>query len=368
MNPDLHHRAGLACIDCHVRSEIMGDGQMRPAGLTHVGLRCTSCHGTPGQPPRQPLTTLGQPLTNLRPRDGGGWLLTGKLDGRARDIPQLKGGAAAPVAHQVPQHVRVSCHACHNALNPADWGWQVLLETRPVWQQWASLAAQGDPQVLSEVTAQLALPPDRRRPPQSRDWLSGETRPGLWLVAPWFRRFEWRLHGQGPGGLSYLLAPRFQYVITRLDQDGHLVEQANLPRTAQGLPGLGLTPWHPHSVSKAAPGCAACHGSALAWGLGLTFLQAGPQKEPPRLAPGLWSAGAEGLAWDGDWLTAMGRDGQARQVLLVPGARPYAGPLLEGLLRPGREYRRWLLRALEEEWPGPMDAPGVSPSARSLPE
>lgn len=363
MTPDLHHQAGLACIDCHVQSEIMGDGGLRAAGLLHVGLRCATCHGTPGQPPRQVLTTMEQPLNNIRPLEGGGWLLTAKLDGRARAIPMLGGGALTPVAHRVPQHGRVACHACHNALNPADWGWQVLLETRPRYQQWAPQAAQGDPQVLSEINGQLALPEERRRPPQSRDWLNGETRPGLWLVAPWFRRFEWRLYGQGPDGKSYLLAPRFQYVLTSLDQEGRVLESSRPPRTAQGLMGLGLTPWHAHSVQRATPGCAACHGAARVWGLGLTFLQVGAEKEPPRLAPSIWRPRAEGLDMDEDWLNVLAKDGQPRQTLLVPGARFYSGPLLERLLRPGKQYRRWLLQALEEEWPGPVDAPSQSPSS-----
>ncbi|MFZ5585711.1 MAG: hypothetical protein ACOZHQ_07275 [Thermodesulfobacteriota bacterium] len=360
MRPDLHHRAGLACIDCHTQAEIMGDGRIRAAGLLHVGVRCASCHGEPGRPAREARTAHGERLAHVLAGNEG-LVVWGKLDGKLRPAPGLRGGPAQPVAHQVAEHARVACHACHAGLNPADWGTMVQLETRPAHDQWLPMAAQGDPQVLAALGGQAALSPDQRRPPASRDYLSGQERPGLWLMAPWFRRFEWRVYGQGPDGRTFLLAPRFQYVVTRLDQEGRLVERAAVPRTAGGLPGLGLTPWNPHATQRPTPGCAGCHGNARALGLGLTFAREGKDGKAgnarPKLAPGLWRPRGEGLALDHDWLAALDPAGRPLQVFLVPGSRPYPAALLDQLLRPGKAYTRWLLPALEQEWPGPADEP-----------
>ncbi|MFH1058325.1 MAG: hypothetical protein V1797_06530, partial [Pseudomonadota bacterium] len=288
MRPDLHHQAGLACIDCHTQAEIMGDGRVRAAGLMHVGVRCASCHGRlgqPGQPVREARTAHGEKLANVL-FSNEGLVVWGKLDAKMRQVPGLKDGPAAPVAHRVAEHGRVACHACHAGGNPADWGSMVQLETRPAYEQWLPIAAQGDPQVLGLLQSQAALPADKRLAPITRDYLSGVERPGFWLMAPWFRRFEWRVYGQAPDGRTFLLAPRFQYVVTRLDRDGRLIEQAAIPGTAGGLPGLGLTPWNPHTTQRPTPGCASCHGNARALGLGLTFLREGKETKKGRQARG----------------------------------------------------------------------------------
>lgn len=356
MQPDLHYAAGMACIDCHPRPEVMGDGRLRPAALLHVGLRCTTCHGRPGREPETARTTHGVELKHVL-RLGGGLVLMGKLDGKARRIPALAGGDQAPVAHRVPQHARLACHACHSATNPAAWGTQVIRETRPLVGRWRAIAAQGDPQVWRWLTRPLPRPPWLPLPPLSRDYLDGSRGIGLWILAPFFRRFTWRLYGRGPDGRVMLLAPRFQWVVTLLDDSGQVVRDAAIPRTADGRPGLGLTPWHPHTTSRATVSCADCHGSARAAGLGLTFWRQSwgePGRagdEAPDLAPPLWQAAAEGLPQGLDWLRVVDRQGRPQQVLLVPGARPFSQEELRRLLQPGKDYTRWLLMALEEEWP-----------------
>lgn len=363
MQPDLHYAAGLACIDCHPRPEVMGDGKLRPAALLHVGLRCSTCHGVPGKPPKKAVTSFGVKLNHVRSTKQG-LKLTGKLDGKARTVPPLASGPSSPVAHQVPQHSKVACHACHSATNPADWGLMVQLETRSAFQIWRPIAAQGDPQVLALLSRPLPRPPAMAMPLVTSDYLSGETRSGMWIVSPFFRRFAWRVFGQAPDGRTMLLAPRFQYVITRLDDEGRLLSQAVTPE-----PGLGVTPWHPHTTRRASLGCADCHGKARALGLGLTFLraeksdnQADPSPSQPSLAPNLWLPGAEGLSVP-DWTQVVDLEGRPKQAFLIPGSRPYSRDQLRGLLQPGKEYQRWLLKALEQEWPWRQNGTATQPPA-----
>ncbi len=351
MQSDLHYAAGMACIDCHPRPEIMGDGKQRPAALLHVGLRCSTCHGQPGKPVKEAITSHGVKLNHVRITEKS-LLLTGKLDNKTRTVPPLAGGPSSPVAHQVPEHTRVACHACHSATNPADWGLMVQLETRSAFQIWQPIAAQGDPQLLDLLSRPLPRPPAMAMPPTTRDYLSDELRSGLWIVSPFFRRFAWRVYGQAPDGRTMLLAPRFQYVITRLDDEGRLMSQAVTPK-----PGLGITPWHPHTTRRATIGCADCHGKARALGLGLTFLheekstsKGNPARRESLLAPNLWQPEAEGLSVP-DWTQVVDLEGHAQQAFLIPGARPYSRDQLRRLLQPGKVYKRWLLKALEQEWP-----------------
>ncbi|MCB2185110.1 MAG: hypothetical protein KQJ78_01740 [Deltaproteobacteria bacterium] len=363
MRPDLHFAAGLACQDCHPRAEIMGDGELRAAGLLHVGVRCTTCHGRPGEPPAgpHPQTTLGEPLPRVSLGPAGALLVTA-LDGKRHRIPLLATGAAAPVAHRAPGHERVACHACHSATNPADWGLMAWREERPALANWLPLAAQGDPQLLELGRRQAALPPGQAVKPSSRDYLTGQESPGVWVLSPFFRRFEWRLYGRGPEGRTFLLAPRFQFLAPSPPSEGEGAPAAEPPPTMTGRPGLGLTPWHAHTTQRATVGCRDCHGQARNLGLGLTFLPepaAGKAPDSVRPAPSLWRPAAEGLRLAGDWLRMVDAAGKPQQEFLVPGSGPLPPDTLATLLRPGKSYVRWLLPALEEEWPPcPDAAPG----------
>ncbi|MCF8041687.1 MAG: cytochrome c3 family protein [Desulfarculaceae bacterium] len=353
MRPDVHFKAGLGCLDCHPRSEVMGDGRIRQAGLDHVGLRCSSCHGELGKkPPQNPATTHGAPLTNLEWR-GGKLILTGKLDGMGRQVPLIAGTPKAPVAHRIAEHSKVACHACHASYNPGAWGMQVLLETRPNYGLHGPIAAQGDPQVFKLLSNDLRAASQIKSPPQTRDYLSGQMRRGMWIISPWFRRHEWRVYGLGPNERTYLLNPRFQYALTLMDPDGKLTMRAQVPS-----PGLGVTPWNPHTTAKATVGCTDCHGSAKALGLGLTFArEAKKGQAQPRLAPELWLPGAEGIAMHGGWTKVVDAQGRALQAFLLDDSRPYNRDELRRLLEPGKNYKQWLLKALQEGWafknPGP---------------
>lgn len=353
MRPDAHYQAGLSCVDCHPRSEVMGDGRLRTSGLDHVGLRCSSCHGgLDKKPPRSPATTHGAPLNNLAWR-GGELILTGKLDGKSRPVPLIARGAKAPVAHRIAEHAKVACHACHASYNPGAWGMQVLLETRPDYGLHAPIAAQGDLQVFELLNKALFNATQYNSPPQTRDYLSGKMGQGVWLLSPWFRRQEWRVYGLGPEGLTYLLNPRYQYVLTLMDPSGKPTMKAQVPS-----PGLGVTPWNPHTTARATVGCADCHGSAQALGLGLTFAREKEKGQATaKLAPELWLPGAEGIAMHGGWTKVVDSQGRALQVFLVDESRPYNREELRRLLQPGKSYKRWLLKGMEEDWafrnPGP---------------
>lgn len=41
---DVHHKAGMECIDCHVAQEVMGDGNLYKHKEEQVKIQCTDCH------------------------------------------------------------------------------------------------------------------------------------------------------------------------------------------------------------------------------------------------------------------------------------------------------------------------------------
>ncbi len=43
--PDVHQAAGMACIDCHLHTDLMGDGTARAHKEDQVEITCEACHG-----------------------------------------------------------------------------------------------------------------------------------------------------------------------------------------------------------------------------------------------------------------------------------------------------------------------------------
>ncbi|WP_337872049.1 hypothetical protein [Ignavibacterium sp.] len=41
---DVHHKAGMECIDCHIAQEVMGDGNLHKHKEDQVKIQCTDCH------------------------------------------------------------------------------------------------------------------------------------------------------------------------------------------------------------------------------------------------------------------------------------------------------------------------------------
>jgi len=139
---DVHHVAGLACVDCHVHTELMGDGVAYAHEEQATEVRCESCHGAPGRLPtvvawgavtdaitrdlaRQrgaarsedevvPVGRRGTPLWNVRVDSSGSLTLFGKLDGRARTIR----GTPADADHTRAGHERLTCASCHDTWAP----------------------------------------------------------------------------------------------------------------------------------------------------------------------------------------------------------------------------------------------------------
>jgi hypothetical protein len=108
--PDVHHEAGMGCIDCHGSHDLHG-GDVNNASANRtwshmeqaVAIRCESCHGTiDAYAATTPSTTYaGVPADVIVDRKGvaqrhvvreanGDYWLTSRLDGRRHYVPQTK--------------------------------------------------------------------------------------------------------------------------------------------------------------------------------------------------------------------------------------------------------------------------------------
>jgi hypothetical protein len=158
--PDVHQAAGMACIDCHLHTDLMGDGTARAHKEDQVEITCETCHGpmreggevswrlvrdeiskemlarerrreegdllrkgkrgdgsTPDAPTR--LGSRGTPLIDLLRKSSSSssssdWTLIRKLDGVVLPVKQTPHDAN----HARKGHERLSCSSCHAAWVP----------------------------------------------------------------------------------------------------------------------------------------------------------------------------------------------------------------------------------------------------------
>ncbi len=116
---DIHHTSKMACIDCHTRNEIMGDGNNYAHYEEQMEITCQTCHDkTPG------MTRKHNRLNNLTTRDGKNYLV-GKIDGKERELRPPRDTACS-----YPGHKRVTCAACHSTWVPQCYGCHVKRDKR----------------------------------------------------------------------------------------------------------------------------------------------------------------------------------------------------------------------------------------------
>ena len=135
---DIHHQKGMACIDCHISYEIMGDGKHPVHKEEAVYVQCSDCHPS-GKPNTRTVAQLpdreSQLIAGLRKYDPQNRLvvtargqqallntqvdsldqifLTDKINGKIHlSKPQ------ATVCSKGKAHSRLSCGACHTAWVP----------------------------------------------------------------------------------------------------------------------------------------------------------------------------------------------------------------------------------------------------------
>jgi hypothetical protein len=129
----------LDCVDCHTRTEIMGDGDIHSGKKEIQYIQCKTCHGTPTELPRtmalgnpdniafrlaqsNPVVDLevgqtvlvteqGEPLWNTRVLPDGTYELIGKATGQRFVFrPVMGSGCQQDPARQASQY----CHECHS--------------------------------------------------------------------------------------------------------------------------------------------------------------------------------------------------------------------------------------------------------------
>jgi hypothetical protein len=252
---DLHHVAGMVCADCHIGSDVHGDGNLYSTGKFQVKIRCESCHGTVRASIRentnssgQFVNSAGEAIKALHERDGKIWL-RGKLSGKDHVVKQVQESVennpswtrlqqAMGVNSQGYRHTDdIECHTCHSGWRQNCFGCHV-----EVGKGYRGYNLQ-----------------------------TGGEDEGRFGGGRFFTSVDDIFLGTNHRGKISTVCPSEQMFITLFDRtSGTKVKVLNkvARRTASGKLGFGWQPNHPHTTQLIAQPCTLCHlkedGSNLA--------------------------------------------------------------------------------------------------------
>ncbi len=218
--PDLHYSAGLACIDCHPGSQLMGNG---------VGPGCATCHNL--------VQARAASLANLAVRDNR-IFITAKLSGREMESP-----LATDPAH-ARHGATTDCLVCHAQWSFQDQATHLLRQESTDYTPWEYLTVQGSSAVENLLTKGLA---NNNVTPVMADGITGAMRPGIWLKGYGQRRWEYPLVGKDAHGRLRIFRPLLDLDLSHVDEEGEVIAD-DVRSTAAGH---GLRPYTPHTVGRA---------------------------------------------------------------------------------------------------------------------
>ncbi len=129
----------LDCVDCHTRTEAMGDGDIHSNETQIQYIQCQTCHGTPSQLPQTKtltdpndiafrlallnpivdpkvgdtilVTDKGEPLWNTRVLPDGTYQLVGKATGQVFTFRPVMGSGCTQIG---TDQSSAYCHTCHS--------------------------------------------------------------------------------------------------------------------------------------------------------------------------------------------------------------------------------------------------------------
>jgi len=210
---DVHHKKGMACIDCHTRDEVMGDGTQYAHYEEQLEIGCTVCHSS-----RPGVTRKGNTLTNLA-EEKGGYVLLGKIDGRPHPLRP-----PARESCEYPGHRRLSCESCHSTWVPQCYGCHAKRDAR---------ATHLDKLTLTET-------------------------PGWWEEGRSYIRYEKPMLGVWEDKVV-IVTPGCQDVVTLINEQGQVEGSFNR---------LTMAAINPHTTQARGRSCQDCHTSPKTLGLG----------------------------------------------------------------------------------------------------
>jgi hypothetical protein len=222
LSDDLHHQAGLVCIDCHTKHEVMGSGS---------GPECSSCHDGDGL-----ALTLPARVEKLK----DGYRLRTSSDNSFVNLVLM--------AH--PAHERyndeVACQVCHGQWSFNDKQTHLMRIDHEFFDEFERIGAGGSREVETQLGTLADVDGDFITPTM-RDPFTGEVYRGMWLKGYYERRWEELLLAPDAGGKLQVVRPLLDLYISWVDGE----ERVRFDNLVPDLETSRYLPYTPHTTGHA---------------------------------------------------------------------------------------------------------------------
>lgn len=210
---DIHHKKEMACIDCHTRNEIMGDGTSYAHYEDQLEISCEMCHSESAG-----ITRKGDSVGNISKKDGN-YQMTGRVNDKVYPLVEPKKGVC-----DFNGHKRMTCESCHSTWVPQCYGCHAKRD---------------------ETQKHL-------------DKLTLEETPGMWEEGRSYIRYEKPMLALWKDEVV-IVTPGCQDIVTLIDKKGEV---------SGGFNRFTMAAINPHTTQAKGRECADCHQSTKTVGLG----------------------------------------------------------------------------------------------------
>lgn len=210
---DIHHQKEMACIDCHTRNEIMGDGTSYAHYEEQLEISCEMCHSeSPGK------TRKGDDVSNISEKNGQ-FVMQGRVNDKIYPLAAPKKDVC-----EVEFHKRVTCESCHSTWVPQCYGCHAKRDA-----------------------AEKHL-----------DKLTLKETAGMWEEGRSYIRYEKPMLAVWADEVV-IVTPGCQDIVTLLDDEGNV---------EGGFNRFTMAAINPHTTQAKGRSCSDCHQSTKTVGLG----------------------------------------------------------------------------------------------------
>ena len=226
LEADVHQRAGMVCIDCHDRTEVMGSNDDSSAP-------CVSCHD---------LNQLQNSSSGAISRNGDEYFFSSKSVSAKLPLPVM-----VHPAHKT-YNAHVACQGCHARWSFFDDETHLIRIDHDYLEELEKLTLDGSSEVHRILASHMEFDGEWLEPVM-RDQLSGELFPGIWLKGYKQRRWEDIRLVPDARGLLQVARPILDLHLSWIDKD-EILQFDNITRQSDVSP---LLPYAPHTIGKAGP-------------------------------------------------------------------------------------------------------------------
>ncbi len=229
LQPDIHQKRGLLCIDCHSGSSLMAVGDEQKITT------CADCHWK---------TLLDKTLPpRITKKDNGYFLFSDR--GKIHNLPLLHNQAHFQ-KHDKTKLKSISCQVCHAQWSFNDFGKHFLRSDTDEFEPWIYLTNQGSSEIEKILTNNTDFDRDEL-PPAMTDKITGRQQTGLWYKGYTMRRWRPVLLGRDKNGTLTTVRPVLDYFLSWIDEE----EEVRVDSQKANSKHNGRRPYTPHTTGAA---------------------------------------------------------------------------------------------------------------------